>query len=295
MSTEVSKVKKEAVAGLTAGTITTVLSHPLDLLKLRIQLSVTKPVGTTYYQLAQDVFKGTGLLKEAYRGLGISLLGNSLAWGLYFGLYRYFKDVALNYCYPGSDTVGGLKDSKLSSSMYLITAGFSGALTSVLTNPVWVVKTRIMATSAKGPYKSTLEGFYRIYRNEGLGAFWKGLVPSLFTVSQGAIYFSLYDTLKFHYLHTSRDNTARKLTAFEIIAITCVSKMLSVTAVYPLVLLKTNLQDLGSKLSIKSLIKTVYSSRGLTGFYRGLFAHLIRAIPSTCVTFFVYENTMHYL
>lgn len=45
-------------------------------------------------------------------------------------------------------------------------------------------------------YRSTLDGFRTIYRNEGLAAFYKGLIPSLFGVSHVAVQFTLYEKAK---------------------------------------------------------------------------------------------------
>lgn len=45
-------------------------------------------------------------------------------------------------------------------------------------------------------YRSTLEAFSTIYRSEGLKAFYKGLLPSLFGVVHVAVQFPLYEKAK---------------------------------------------------------------------------------------------------
>lgn len=45
-------------------------------------------------------------------------------------------------------------------------------------------------------YRNTVQAFYTIYKNEGLGAFYKGLLPSLFGVSHVAVQFGLYEKSK---------------------------------------------------------------------------------------------------
>jgi len=38
------------------------------------------------------------------------------------------------------------------------------------------------------------------------------------------------------------------------------------------------------------VIKQVWRHEGFLGFYKGLGPNLLRVVPSTCVTFLVYEN-----
>ncbi|AET40148.1 flavin adenine dinucleotide transporter FLX1 Ecym_5393 [Eremothecium cymbalariae DBVPG len=287
-------LQKEVISGLSAGLLATIISHPLDLVKVRLQLSVRHTPRVTYSQVLNDMLRNTYWVREIYRGLGISLLGNSLAWAIYFGLYRFAKDVAIsNVSVSSSASDSELKDRKLSAPVYLAAAGFSGTFTALLTNPIWVIKTRIMSTTTSGPYKSTIDGASKLLCEEGILAFWKGLLPSLFGVSQGAIYFTVYDTLKFQYLHSSYDKHERKLSALELITVSCISKMISLSAVYPLQLLKSNLQDFKATSDIMTLGSLIYQKEGIAGFYKGVFANLLRSIPASCITFFVYENVKH--
>ncbi|CDO95552.1 unnamed protein product [Kluyveromyces dobzhanskii CBS 2104] len=298
-----SPLQKEIISGLTAGTVTTVVTHPLDLIKLRLQLAAIDFKPSSYYTQVQYIIKDVSgarqLLKEAYRGLGINIVGNAVAWGLYFGLYRFSKDVVYSMSSESGLQNKFENDRKMNSSMYLVSAGASGLVTAVLTNPMWVVKTRIMSKKSNKGYSSIFNAVARITREEGLKTFWKGLVPSLFGVSQGALYFSIYDTLKLKYLHDNTDVRERKLDAIETISIISVSKMVSVCSVYPLQLLKTNLQTFKTEHNenskMTSLIRSIWHRNGIAGFYKGLFANLLRAIPSTCITFGVYEHFRHAL
>lgn len=299
---EFSELQKEIISGLTAGTVTTIVTHPLDLIKLRLQLAATDSAKSTYYNQIQTIAKDAGnrqLLVEAYRGLGINLIGNSIAWGFYFGSYRYSKDIVFGLTSSPTMQSKFMNDRNMTTSMYLVSAMLSGVATAVLTNPLWVIKTRIMSTSTKVGYTSTWNAITRIIKEEGFTTFWKGLVPSLFGVSQGAIYFAIYDTLKLKYLHDLNDVEEKRLTPVETIGITSLSKMISVSAVYPLQLIKTNMQSFNSESNensrMSSLIKSIWKKNGLPGFYKGLIANLVRAIPSTCITFSIYENFKYIL
>ncbi len=41
---------------------------------------------------------------------------------------------------------------------------------------------------------------------------------------------------------------------------------------------------------LQATIRSVWRQDGIRGFYRGLGPNLLRVVPSTCVTFLVYEN-----
>ena len=60
--------------------------------------------------------------------------------------------------------------------------------------------TYIQAQSVTSPnerrYKHTLDACRTIYREEGVGAFYKGLAPSLLGVTHVAVQFPLYEQLK---------------------------------------------------------------------------------------------------
>ncbi|KAI7685782.1 hypothetical protein KC353_g20778, partial [Hortaea werneckii] len=43
------------------------------------------------------------------------------------------------------------------------------------------------------------------------------------------------------------------------------------------------------------VVRQVFQREGVTGFYKGLGPNIIRVLPSTCVTFLVYENMKFYL
>ena len=88
--------------------------------------------------------------------------------------------------------------SSLQTRDYFLASGISGTITNVCTNPIWVIKTRMLSTgrATPGAYTSIWHGTKMIYKNEGVRGFWRGLVPSMLGVSHGALQFSAYEKLK---------------------------------------------------------------------------------------------------
>lgn len=63
--------------------------HPLDLLKVQLQVATTKPqggVGSQIYTSLRDIYRSRGV-QGLYRGVGPNIAGNASSWGLYFLLY----------------------------------------------------------------------------------------------------------------------------------------------------------------------------------------------------------------
>lgn len=83
---KVSLLKDHAIAGTGAGVVAVLCMHPLDLLKIKFQVSTSKPekgVGSRIYTSLRDIYQTRGV-KGLYRGVGPNIAGNASSWGLYF-------------------------------------------------------------------------------------------------------------------------------------------------------------------------------------------------------------------
>lgn len=158
-----------------------------------------------------------------------------------------------------------------------------------------------------GAYTSFAAGAKQIYRVEGLAGFYRGLVPALFGVSHGALQFMAYERLKvfrFQSLqghdggkNTSPDATP-KLGNLDFLVLSGLSKVFAGCATYPYQVLRSRLQTYDARLVYRGVIDVVaqiWMKEGIAGFYKGLGPNLFRVLPSTWVTFLVYENTKIYL
>lgn len=285
-----SNVSREFFSGFIAGSITSIVVHPFDLIKLRLQLNATNGIQQSYKTIVKGLWKDQNRfwLSTLYRGVTINALGNSIAWALYFGIYRSFKDQLVSL-------TGGVSSVSL-SWVYLTSGTLAGITTSVLTNPIWVLKTRIMAQnkSLNGNigYDNVISSIRKIKKDHGWGIWKIGLIPSILGVSQGALYFMVYDTLKSYRFNKLKK---QKLDTLEILSITSISKMISMSLVYPLQLLKSNQQSLNATKCkeykyMRHLIPLIVKQNGVSGLYKGLLTNLLKSVPSTCLTFYIYET-----
>ncbi|KAM0719055.1 hypothetical protein Q7P37_004960 [Cladosporium fusiforme] len=297
----------ESTAGFTAGIVSTLAVHPFDVVKTRLQIeqSVQARPGNSWRvirQIANEAWHeglhGHGKIRDSaqvvrsfYRGLMPNMIGNSVSWGLYFMWYGKIKDLI--------SSARGSQAGRLNSSDYFLASGSSGILTAVTTNPIWVIKTRMLSTARNSPgaYRSITHGTLDLYRSEGLKGFYRGLLPSLFGVSHGAIQFMVYERLKDHW-GMSRKGGKQGLTNMDYLYLSATSKMFAGSITYPYQVVRARLQTYDAKAKydgVGDVMKQVWKNEGLRGFYKGLGPNIIRVLPSTCVTFLVYENMKFYL
>ncbi|KAL2809015.1 mitochondrial carrier domain-containing protein [Aspergillus granulosus] len=303
----------ETIAGFTAGIATTLCLHPLDLIKTRLQVDRTdgSRVGGSF-RVIRQIFHDEGGLAAFYRGLTPNIIGNSSSWALYFLLYGDIKDAIVDWHLHRTPD-NGRQQWQLTSSDYFIASGAAGALTSVLTNPIWVIKTRMLATGSQSPgaYTSFTTGAMQILSSEGIRGFYRGLIPSLFGVSHGALQFMAYEKLKLYRTRVSSSGAEdsassqatasgnrRELNNLDFIFTSSISKIFAGSITYPYQVLRSRMQTYNAHYAyhgLRDAIAKIWATEGAGGFYKGLGPNLFRVLPSTWVTFLVYENTRSYL
>jgi hypothetical protein len=104
----------------------------------------------------------------------------------------------------------------------------------------------------------------QIYRDEGIGGFFKGVTMAVVLTINPIISFIIYETLK-------RRMGANRITGLNIILISLISKLIATIFTYPMLTLKTLFQA-NVKLSTEELIKILYEmlqKEGINGFYKG--------------------------
>ncbi|CAK5275852.1 unnamed protein product [Mycena citricolor] len=181
-----------AVAGIGAGTVAVLCMNPLDLLKVKFQVSRSNPAGGIGKQIwfsLRDIQRQEGW-KGLYRGLGPNIAGNASSWGLYFLFYNMLKKRAAdNNPNPAAP---------LSSGSILLCSAQASAVTAIMTNPIWVVKVRMFTTTAGAPdaYRGVFHGLTSIFRTEGVQGLFRGTTLALVGVSNGAIQFMVYERMK---------------------------------------------------------------------------------------------------
>lgn len=135
------------------------------------------------------------------------------------------------------------------SSSVAAVAGGSCAI--ILTNPLWVVKTRLMSqtniSARNGPreYKSAVDVARKMYCREGAASFYSGLTPALLGVTHLAVQFPLYEQFKRYLTGTELGNWDEGQGWLQILGIltaSSASKVCATIATYPHEVIRTRLQ-----------------------------------------------------
>lgn len=194
----------------------------------------------------------------------------------------------------------------------------AGACSTMITNPIWVIKTRLMSQAkhfaasenhGQVQYKSTFDAARTMFRNEGIRAFYSGMGPALLGLTHVAIQFPAYEFFKRKFAERAGEAEASPQALF---VSTIISKVLASSATYPHEVVRTRLQTqqrsngtsqtgVGSgpnKVNgveprykgIRGTIKTILKEEGWRAFYSGMGTNMLRAVPASSVTLLTYEG-----
>ncbi|KAK2462291.1 hypothetical protein APHAL10511_005597 [Amanita phalloides] len=286
-----------AAAGIGAGVITTLCMNPLDLLKIKFQVTTSNPAGPIGKQIwfsLKEIYQAAGW-KGLYRGLSPNIAGNAASWGLYFWFYNILK----------RRVSGGDVNTQLSAGSYLLCSAEASAATAILTNPLWLVRVRMFASppSSPPPYRGVWDGLSTIYKGDGVPGLFRGTTLALVGVSNGAVQFVAYEKMKHWGFERNRRRTEKaglpwdpeleKLSNSAYAMMSISSKIISLAVTYPYQVVRSRMQNSAKQglfPNISTTTKRTWSREGIRGFYRGLGTNMVRVLPGTCITFVVYEN-----
>uniref|UniRef100_A0A0R3R1J7 ADP,ATP carrier protein n=1 Tax=Brugia timori TaxID=42155 RepID=A0A0R3R1J7_9BILA len=114
---------------------------------------------------------------------------------------------------------------------------------------------------------------------------------------------AIYETLKSYYVnnynaHPVRDIVALPVCVRDIVALPvcgACSSICGMLASYPFALVRTRLQalaisdNLTQPDTMNGQMQYIWKNDGLYGFYRGLTANLVKAVPAVAISYYVYE------
>ncbi|CDW57754.1 Mito carr domain containing protein [Trichuris trichiura] len=188
----------------------------------------------------------------------------------------------------------------------------SGNITLLLTNPIWVAKTRLCLQYESQPasYGGFIDVLRKTFLTEGIRGLYKGFLPGIIGTSHGALQFMAYEELKATFgasepvgiFSIKLLNLSGFYFSFflqrvvEHLCFAALSKVFAVCSTYPYQVVRARLQDQHANYAgIFDVVKKTWRREGMLGFYKGLLPSILRVTPATCVTFVVYEKVSHFL
>jgi hypothetical protein len=118
---------------------------------------------------------------------GTGVAGASASWGFYFFFYERAK---------ARHSLSS--DGPLASHHHTLAALEAGMLTVCITNPLWLIKTRMQLQHQHhaSNYRGMAHAFSSVIKQEGVLGLYKGIVPALALTSHGAVQFTAYERMK---------------------------------------------------------------------------------------------------
>nr|XP_043636084.1 mitochondrial substrate carrier family protein ucpB [Erigeron canadensis] len=277
---ELSKVGYHFGTSGVAVAAATAITHPLDVLKVRLQMQLVGQRGplTGMGKTMVQVVRKEGP-RSLYLGLTPALSRSVLYGGLRLGLYEPSK----NLC--------ELAFESTNIFMKIASGAVSGAFATLLTNPMEVIKVRLQMDH--NLRKGAIDELQKVAAKEGVAALWKGVGPAMaragaLTASQLATYDEFKQVLlkwtplkEGFYLHLISSTIAGSVSTL----ITAPMDMVKTR----LMLQRKSMRDGAYKNGFHCAYK-VLITEGTRGLYKGGFAIFARLGPQTTITFVVCEK-----
>lgn len=159
-------------SGIFAGFCNSFVMSPVELFRIKMQVqskdSAVQYNGTV--ECAKKIFQNYGI-RGVYQGLCSTILRECPAYAIYFGIYETLMQRSLNKYNSKSEI----------PLLHITTYGaLAGVFLWVGTFPFDVIKSRIQADNIQDrKYKSILQTFNHIVKENGVGGLYKGLPPCL--------------------------------------------------------------------------------------------------------------------
>uniref|UniRef100_A0A914ZT29 Mitochondrial carrier protein n=1 Tax=Parascaris univalens TaxID=6257 RepID=A0A914ZT29_PARUN len=260
----------------------------------RVSLHAPRGVTVRFWQ-RKNIFKlfhhiivneGVGAL---YKGLGPNLIGVAPSKAVYFYTYSSCKRFwnGVDIFVPNSAIV------------HMLSAACAGFVAATVVNPIWLVKTRLQLH--KGPLTIT-ECIKRVFRNEGIKGFYRGVTASYMGISETVIQFVLYEHVRSHLVEaaaatqTVDEDRRKKVDFINFMLAGGTAKFFACVAAYPHEVVRTRLRE--EHTNARGFFSTLFSIYRLEGFralYRGLAVQLMRTVPNTAITMGTYEVVVYVL
>ncbi|KAH7115025.1 mitochondrial uncoupling protein 2 [Dendryphion nanum] len=288
------------IAGGGAGMMEALACHPLDTIKVRMQLSrrARAPgVRLPHQRTAPKrgfLRTGTEIVKREtplglYKGLGAVLTGIVPKMAIRFTSYEWYKQLLAD---PEGNVTGKATFS----------AGLAAGVTEAVAvvTPMEVIKIRLQAQhhSMADPldipkYRNAAHALYTVVKEEGFGALYRGV--SLTALRQGsnqAVNFTAYSEFRAR-LQDWQGTT--DLPSYQTMMIGLVSGAMGPLSNAPIDTIKTRLQKTPAEPGqtaisrIVNISNDMWKQEGSRSFYKGITPRIMRVAPGQAVTFTVYE------
>jgi adenine nucleotide transporter 17 len=258
----------------------------------------SKRAETAFLAAVQNIIAREGVA-GLYSGLSSALFGISVTNFVYYYWYEWTRAF-----FETAAAKAGRASKKLTTVESMIAGAIAGSATVILTNPIWVVNTRMTArkhtsdAEAAGGDKDTLPGgappkrekrpstigtLLGLLRTEGPRALFAGVVPALVLVINPILQYTLFEQMK------NAVEKKRRVTPTVAFFLGAVGKLFATSVTYPYITVKSQMHVASGdkKEGVFEAINRVIKEEGYAGLYKGMFISpravcILLDCPLTC-------------
>jgi hypothetical protein len=173
------------LAGLATGVASATVRVPVSVVKSRMQLGLHTSMREAVRRAAQH---GHGGL---YAGFRATVVLDSCYAIVQFFFLEQLREVALRTAPTPAGGVRPSSPTELGPGVNAAIGFFTGVCAAIVTEPLDVIRTRLMTQGKRGggafAYEGLAHGLQKAVSSEGLYSLWKGLLPRLLTKSMGSV------------------------------------------------------------------------------------------------------------
>lgn len=210
-----------------------------------------------------------------YSGLESALFGISVTNFVYYYWYEWTRAA-----FERAATKAGRASKKLTTVESMIAGAIAGSATVLLTNPIWVINTRMTARKseadeqvlpgAKKARPSSISTLMDLLRQEGPKALFAGVLPALVLVINPILQYTIFEQLKNLVEHR------RRMTPKDAFYLGALGKIMATSITYPYITIKSQMHVAskdGPKESLNGSLKRIIHEEGWTRLYKGKWDH----------------------
>jgi len=256
--------------------------YPLITLSTRAQVE-SKRAESRFLDAVQRIIAREGIA-GLYAGMDSALFGISVTNFVYYYWYEWTRAF-----FENAAAKAGRATKKLTTVESMIAGAIAGSATVIITNPIWVINTRMTtrgqvkpadeesgaSAEEKAPAKprGTIATLLALLKEEGPKALFAGVVPALVLVINPILQYTLFEQMK------NSLEKKRRITPTMAFFLGAISKLFSTTITYPYITVKSQMHVAGASGNKEGMVQTIrrlMKEEGYAGLYKGmLFLSLI--------------------
>jgi adenine nucleotide transporter 17 len=248
--------------------LTFILRYPLITLSTRAQVE-SKKAESKFIEAVQKIVAREGI-PGLYSGINSALFGISVTNFVYYYWYEWTKAF-----FEKAAAKAGRAGQKLTTIESMIAGAIAGSATVIITNPIWVVNTRVTTRqqnaetdleAAKPAKKPTTVGtLMALLKNEGPQALFSGVLPALILVINPILQYTLFEQMK------NSVEKRRKVTPTVAFFLGALGKLFATSVTYPYITVKSQMHVAGrsKKEGVVEALRRVIREEGYAGLYKG--------------------------